>query len=705
MKKILYSFILSMIFFAQAFGQNVPQGISYQAVAIKKQNTKLAGENVNQIYWSNKKISVKFSIYESYPGVISFSESHNVNTDDYGVFSLIIGQGNLISGNFNDIKWEIGNAHLQIEIDFDGTGKYELIGVEKFWSVPYSFVSNSSNSKTSDSLISELFSRYNYLKNRDKDTVIGNEGGVSYKSLDSLNKILLDSIKLLRIRIDKDKDTAIGNDGGISIKQLDSITTVLNDSISILRKLINRDKDTIIGNEWQNLSLKGDSLLISNGNSVVLSDNDAKNEIQDLIIKNDTIFLTKSETFVHLNSIYSNNGTDTGTTITSNTKLDRIPLIRKIWPRVGLTQINGPWSIDAIFGKQKNWTNWERFNYDSRIDLNFESGDSIIYLSNSNDTIFTYSFNLITKRFSGPVSLLKLNGYNPTNDIELLGNVDRKNNCFYWFGDKGLCIYYPLSNQLITTPNSSSNLSFLSKWNPKCTVSPCIGFKVFLNKKINDTIYFFVEDKTDTKCLVYKYEINQDKLTQLFTSTFSMDSLSNVMIAGGGFTKFFHSPDEAVFSASDYGFITDSLVIFSKVETYLNGKFYNGAFVYNFRKDKIKFIDTRFHGEIICEHPKLNGVFVMGNKGFKNKTTQNGYKVGSYSDNIYGLWNINNNTVLNFRSLTIDDSPTFLQMTGGSAGYDISYFQYKDNLYQLQILRNTISKQNSDQLFYFKFPY
>lgn len=309
MKKILFSLILTILLLDQAVGQNVPQGISYQAVAIKKQSVKLAGENINHIYWSNKKINVKFSIYENYPGVIKYSETHNVNTDDYGVFSLIIGQGNRISGNFKDINWVIGNAHLQIEIDYYGFGEYELIGVEKFWSVPYSFVSNSSNSTTSDSLISDLFSRYNYLKNRDKDTVIGNEGGVSYKSLDSLNKILLDSIKLLRIRIDKDKDTAIGNDGGITIKQLDSITTVINDSISILRKLINRDKDTIIGNEWQNLSLKGDSLFISNGNSIVFSDNDPKNEIQDLILSGDSIGLTKSNTKISLENLKNANST------------------------------------------------------------------------------------------------------------------------------------------------------------------------------------------------------------------------------------------------------------------------------------------------------------------------------------------------------------------------------------------------------------
>jgi hypothetical protein len=184
-----------------------------------------------------------------------------------------------------------------------------------------------------------------------------------------------------------------------------------------------------------------------------------------------------------------------------------------------------------------------------------------------------------------------------------------------------------------------------------------------------------------------------------------MDSIDNNMIAGTGYAKFFHSPDEVIFSASDFGFITDSLVIFSTVETYFNGKFHNAAFVYNFRTNNIRFIETRFHGEIICEHPKLKGVFLMGQRGYKNRRVDNGYKIGSECAWIYGLWNFNNNTILNFKNFNADDSPTFLQITGGINGNDISYFEYKNNLYQIKILRNTINSQYSDQLYFYTCPF
>jgi hypothetical protein len=694
MKKYIAVVLLSIVTITVAIAQNVPQGIAYQAVAIKDGPHSLGGQNASSFNWSNKDIQVRFTIFEKYPGGSNqYSEVHKTTTDEYGVFNLIIGQGKVINGIFDNIPWELGTAHLQVEIDFENNN-FKVTSFERFWSVPYAFVTRKSKGINTDSALNALNGKFNYLKNRDKDTVIGNEGGVSYKSLDSLNKAL--KAQLVKMKL--------------------------------------ADKDTVIGNEWQNLSLKKDSLLISNGKGIklldndslneiqkltrlkdtvslsknggkfVLNDDDPKNELQDLVLSNDTLFLTKSNSFIILSKNSSTNST-TADTISSMTDLNNLLLNRKVWPKVGITQLNGPWTSDAIFGKQKNWTNWGRFNYNSRIDMSFESGDSVIFLSNSNDTLFSYSFNMVSKKFSGPVSIYNLYGYNPSNDIELLAKVDKKNKCFYWFGDKGLCIYSPLTNQFTATPSASSNFNFLSKWNPKCTISPCTGFKVFLNKKINDTIYFFVEDKTDTKCQVYKYDINQDNLTQLYTSKFSMDSISNMMVASGGFTKFFHSPNEAIFSASDYGFITDSLVIFSKMETYFNGKFFNGAFIYNYRINTVRFIDTRFNGEVICEHPKIKGLFIMGKKNYKNKSTQNGYNVGSMCDEIYGLWNFKNNTVLDIKNVNIDDIPSFSQMQGGLSNYDVSYINFKSDLYQIQHLRNTINTKSSDQLFFYKFPY
>ncbi|MDB4162129.1 hypothetical protein N9772_07165, partial [Bacteroidia bacterium] len=169
--------------YAISFGQNVPQGIAYQAVAVKDGAYSVAGQNPQAIYWSNKYIKVRFTILDTYPnGSSQYSEVHETTTDDYGVFNLIIGQGNSISGDFTTIPWELGDAHLQVEIDFENTDIFTLTALEKFWSVPYAFVTNETGISSTDSSLAALDSLNKALKaeiaalrSGDQDTVVGNE--------------------------------------------------------------------------------------------------------------------------------------------------------------------------------------------------------------------------------------------------------------------------------------------------------------------------------------------------------------------------------------------------------------------------------------------------------------------------------------------------------------------------------------------------
>ena len=256
MKKLL-TLAFVCLAYATSFGQNVPQGIAYQAVAVKDGAYSVAGQNPQAIYWSNKDIKVRFTIFDTYPnGSSQYSEVHTTSTDEYGVFNLIIGQGSGLSGDFTTIPWELGDAHLQVEIDFENTNTFTLTALEKFWSVPYAFVTNETGTSSTDSSLAALNNKFQYLKDRDKDTVIGNEG-ISYQALDSLNKALKAEIAALRFS----------------------------------------DKDTVVGNELQTLSVTGDSVTISDGNTVVINhpanlDNDPANEIQTISLSNDTISLS-----------------------------------------------------------------------------------------------------------------------------------------------------------------------------------------------------------------------------------------------------------------------------------------------------------------------------------------------------------------------------------------------------------------------------
>ena len=318
MKKI-FLFLLTSLISVSSFAQNLPQGIAYQAVAVKESPYSVAGENPQAIYWSNKDIKVQFTILDQYPNPTdTYQEFHSVTTDDYGVFNLIIGQGTEISGDFETIPWELGTAHLQVEIDFDNDDNYMVTSFERFWSVPYAFVSKKDKSTNNDSAIQSLNDKITYLKNRDLDTVIGNEG-IEYSTIDSLNEVfnktIVDLNQVIQSKIDalraNDLDTVVGNEIQTLAIKGDSLS--ISDGNTVMIDFpANLDNDTT--NELQSLTINGDSLSISDGNTVTIDfpsnlDNDSTNEIQTMSLVNDTIFLNKNGGKVALNDLktYINN--------------------------------------------------------------------------------------------------------------------------------------------------------------------------------------------------------------------------------------------------------------------------------------------------------------------------------------------------------------------------------------------------------------
>ncbi len=124
---IRYCSIALLVFLTTSLlAQN--QGISYQAVARDAGGQLLANEN----------IAVKFSILQNNPpptGLLVYQETHNASTNDYGLFTLEIGSGNVLNGTWSAIDWPAGPHFLQVEID-EGSG-YINMGTTELVSVPY----------------------------------------------------------------------------------------------------------------------------------------------------------------------------------------------------------------------------------------------------------------------------------------------------------------------------------------------------------------------------------------------------------------------------------------------------------------------------------------------------------------------------------------------------------------------------------------
>lgn len=126
-----------MLFVLLKAGAQAPQGFNYQGVARNTSGEPLANQNV----------SVKTSILnDSQLGTLIYSETHSVTTNQFGLFTLIIGSGAVGTGTFNAIDWSTGSKYLKVEIDPTGGSTYSLSGTTQLLSVPYALYAAKSGS-------------------------------------------------------------------------------------------------------------------------------------------------------------------------------------------------------------------------------------------------------------------------------------------------------------------------------------------------------------------------------------------------------------------------------------------------------------------------------------------------------------------------------------------------------------------------------
>ncbi|MFK7925183.1 MAG: hypothetical protein AB8H47_24715, partial [Bacteroidia bacterium] len=122
---LLLTFLLSgFAAHLSAQNSNTPQGFTYQAVA----------RDGGAVY-SNQTFNVRFSLRQG-AGIVFQEEHFSVSTNQYGLFTAVVGTGIPVAGSFVNIDWGGGNFFLQVELD-DGSG-YTLLGDNRLWAVPYS---------------------------------------------------------------------------------------------------------------------------------------------------------------------------------------------------------------------------------------------------------------------------------------------------------------------------------------------------------------------------------------------------------------------------------------------------------------------------------------------------------------------------------------------------------------------------------------
>ena len=133
------TFFSLLIMIALLGSAQVPQKFNYQAVVRNAQHALIA----------NQDVGFKMSILEgSLEGDPVYVETHAEITNAIGLADLVIGEGTVTSGVFEEILWGSTAMFLKVEVDPTGGSAYEYMGTSQLISVPYALYSGNISSPT-----------------------------------------------------------------------------------------------------------------------------------------------------------------------------------------------------------------------------------------------------------------------------------------------------------------------------------------------------------------------------------------------------------------------------------------------------------------------------------------------------------------------------------------------------------------------------
>ncbi len=212
-----FSFLLVVSVSIQVIAQT-PNAINYQGV-VRDGNGQLL---------TNTALSAQFTIKQNGPaGSTVYRETHSITTNDYGLFTALIGQGSAQAGDFTQIDWGSSSMFLKVEVD-NGSGWTDL-GTTQLVSVPYAlYAKEAGNGGSTYQAGTGIDINGNTISNTAPDRPVTITGGGA--------------------------TTVSGSYPNFTISSTDQVD----------------DADNNPTNEIQNLTISGNTLSISQGNSVTL---------------------------------------------------------------------------------------------------------------------------------------------------------------------------------------------------------------------------------------------------------------------------------------------------------------------------------------------------------------------------------------------------------------------------------------------------
>ena len=129
------SFLLSILTLISVLGfSQAPSQINYQGVARNSVGNVLP----------NRNLSIRLSVHDgSSSGTVVYSETRNVSTNSFGLFTVAIGSNGAtnVTGSLSTVNWGTGAKFLQVEIDPSGGSSFLDLGSAQLLSVPFAFYS------------------------------------------------------------------------------------------------------------------------------------------------------------------------------------------------------------------------------------------------------------------------------------------------------------------------------------------------------------------------------------------------------------------------------------------------------------------------------------------------------------------------------------------------------------------------------------
>jgi hypothetical protein len=111
-----------------------PKKFNYQAVARDQSGTVITGN-----------MEIKISMLEGGEnGPLQYAETHAVTTNAQGVMNLVIGNGAVVSGDLDNLQFDLHDYWLKIEMKSPGAVGFTEMGKTQLLSVPYALYADRS---------------------------------------------------------------------------------------------------------------------------------------------------------------------------------------------------------------------------------------------------------------------------------------------------------------------------------------------------------------------------------------------------------------------------------------------------------------------------------------------------------------------------------------------------------------------------------